>query len=96
MTVYCSGDAHNQYHYHCHYSISYSCSVVSLRVRLSDCKIEYRKSVYSKNFHHLVKIGGMCYHIHTRNDDGLTDSTPSCIGHSNCDTVDSITLPTPV
>ena len=29
---------------------------------------------------------------HTRNDDGLTDSTPSCISHSNCDTVDSVTL----
>ena len=34
----------------------------------------------------------MCYHIRTRNDDGLTDSTPSCIDHSNCDTVDSVTL----
>ena len=29
---------------------------------------------------------------HTSNDDGLTDSTPSYISHSNCDTVDSVTL----
>ena len=29
---------------------------------------------------------------HTSNDDGLTDRTPSCISHSNCDTVDSVTL----
>ena len=29
---------------------------------------------------------------HTSNDDGLTDKSPNYISHSNCDTVDSVTL----